>query len=539
MKKIFLVLLWASSVTYRLIAQHPLHPPIDEEDVASIWAQTITAQDIKQHLEVLASDAFEGRETGTEGQRKAAAYIERYFKQLGLPPVVGDSSWQQPIVFTTERMEYTMLRTNGKQWRDLYDYYVWPKILPSGRHEITADEVIFVGYGIDAPAWSDYVGQTVGGKVVLMYLGEPYDDEGRSLITGEARPSRWSEDWQLKVATAKRHGARAVLLIEPEVRQKVKKVSGKLFRPVTFMGDGRMADEQYIPHLFISTKVVKNLLGKKYAKKVTRARRRIVHKRKPAWVEVPAQIEIVLEKKRSQLHGANVLGYIEGRDPQLKDELLVISAHYDHLGKRGNVIYYGADDNGSGTAAVLDIAQAFVQAKQAGQGPRRSVLCLLVSGEEKGLLGSAYYVHHPVFPLVHTVADINIDMIGRVDQVHADNPAYVYVIGADRLSTELHKIIEAVNEQYTGLFLDYTYNAADDPNRYYYRSDHYNFAERGIPSVFFFSGVHEDYHQPTDTADKIMYDKIVPIARLAFYTAWELANRSHRIVVDKALPGQE
>ena len=198
---------------------------------------------------------------------------------------------------------------------------------------------------------------------------------------------------------------------------------------------------------------------------------------------------------------------------------------------RGKEIFYGADDNASGTAAVLEIAQAMASAKAEGKGPRRSVLCMLVTGEEKGLLGSQYYVEHPVFPLDRIIADVNIDMIGRTDTLHK-NPNYTYVIGADRLSTELHHINEEVNNKYTHLDLDYTYNSDDDPNRFYYRSDHYNFAKEGIPAIFYFSGVHEDYHMPTDTPDKLLYDKAETIARLAFHTVWELANRNERIKVN-------
>jgi len=225
------------------------------------------------------------------------------------------------------------------------------------------------------------------------------------------------------------------------------------------------------------------------------------------------------------LEGENVLGFIEGSDAARKDEVVIITAHYDHLGTRGDAVYNGADDNGSGTSTVLEIAEAFAKAKEAGEGPRRSVLCMLVSGEEKGLLGSRYYSENPVFPLESTVANVNVDMVGRVDEAHADDPNYIYVIGADRLSSELHEINETANQTYTQLELDYTYNEKDDPNRYYYRSDHYNFAKYGIPVIFYFSGVHEDYHQPSDTPEKLNYERMSEIGQLIFYTAWELANR--------------
>jgi len=225
-----------------------------------------------------------------------------------------------------------------------------------------------------------------------------------------------------------------------------------------------------------------------------------------------------------------VLGYIEGTD--LKDELIIITAHYDHLGKHDSLIFNGADDDGSGTVATLEIAEAFMLAKKDGKGPRRSVLIMPVSGEEKGLLGSKYYTDHPIYPLENTVANLNIDMIGRLDDWH-DTANYVYLIGADRLSQELHDISETVNEKHIGLNLDYTFNEEDDPNRYYYRSDHYNFAKNNIPVIFYFNGVHEDYHKASDTVDKIDFKKIETITRLVFLTAWELANRDERIVVDK------
>jgi len=234
--------------------------------------------------------------------------------------------------------------------------------------------------------------------------------------------------------------------------------------------------------------------------------------------------------KKRRIKGENVLGYIEGND--LKDELIIITAHYDHLGKHDSLIFNGADDDGSGTVATLEIAEAFMIAKKAGNGPRRSVLIMPVSGEEKGLLGSKYYTKNPIYPLENTVANLNIDMIGRLDDWH-DTANYVYLIGADRLSQELHDISETVNSKHIGLNLDYKFNEEDDPNRYYYRSDHYNFAKNNIPVIFYFNGVHEDYHKVTDTVEKIDFEKVETITRLVFLTAWELANRDERIIVDK------
>ncbi|MFV0566702.1 MAG: M28 family metallopeptidase [Flavobacteriaceae bacterium] len=234
---------------------------------------------------------------------------------------------------------------------------------------------------------------------------------------------------------------------------------------------------------------------------------------------------------RAKGDSENVLAYIKGSEKQ--DEVLVISAHLDHVGTKDGEVYNGADDDGSGTVAILAMAKAFKKAADEGQGPKRSILFLHVTGEEIGLFGSRYYTDaDPVFPLENTIANLNIDMIGRVDDKHEDDRNYVYLIGSDKLSTELHDISEKVNKTYYNINLDYTYNDDNDPNRFYYRSDHYNFAKNNIPVIFYFNGTHDDYHQPTDTPDKIEYDLLEIRTRLIFSTAWELANRDKRVVLD-------
>lgn len=226
----------------------------------------------------------------------------------------------------------------------------------------------------------------------------------------------------------------------------------------------------------------------------------------------------------------NILAFIPGSEKP--NEIIVVSAHYDHVGTKNGVVYNGADDDGSGTVAVMEIAKAFQAAKKAGHGPKRSLLFLHVTGEEHGLFGSDYYAQNPVFPLENTVANLNIDMIGRDDPDNRGKQ-YVYVIGSEMLSSELKKINEAANTKTVGLELNYKYDDPNDPQRLYYRSDHYNFAKNGIPVAFFFDGIHEDYHQPTDDPEKIDYPLLQKRTRLIFATAWELANRENRIVVDK------
>lgn len=227
----------------------------------------------------------------------------------------------------------------------------------------------------------------------------------------------------------------------------------------------------------------------------------------------------------------NVVAYIEGIEKP--EEVLVISAHYDHLGIEDDQIYYGADDDGSGTVALMEMAQAFKMAAKDGFGPKRSILFLHLTAEEIGLQGSRFYTENPIFQLSKTIANLNIDMIGRVDAPHENNSNYLYLIGTDRLSKELHLLSEKVNETFFNLDIDYRFNDEDDKNRYYYRSDHYNFALHNIPVIFYFNGEHEDYHQPTDTPDKINYPLLEKRTQLIFATAWQLANRENRLILNE------
>lgn len=239
-----------------------------------------------------------------------------------------------------------------------------------------------------------------------------------------------------------------------------------------------------------------------------------------------------LSIKGNPVQTENVVAIIEGST--LPEEYIVISSHLDHEGVKNGEIYNGADDDGSGSVALLEVAEAFQEAVKAGKGPKRSIIFLHVSGEEKGLLGSRYYTDNPLYPLANTIANLNIDMVGRTDPKREnENDNYIYLIGSDRLSTELHEVSEAANKATVNLELDYTFNAEDDPNRFYFRSDHYNFAKNNIPVIFYFNGTHADYHKPTDTVEKIRYDLLAQRSQLVFYTAWELANREERIVVDK------
>lgn len=223
----------------------------------------------------------------------------------------------------------------------------------------------------------------------------------------------------------------------------------------------------------------------------------------------------------------NVVAVVEGSD--LSEEYLVISAHYDHVGMANGQIFNGADDNGSGTSGLMELARVFQKAKNEGNGPRRTIVFLHCTGEEYGLHGSRYYTDsQALYPLNQTIANLNIDMIGRVDAKHQNSGNYIYLVGSDRLSLDLHNISEEANANYVNIELDYEYNALSHPEMIYYRSDHYNFAKNNIPVIFYYNGSHPDYHMPTDTVEKIDFDQMLKRVQLVFATAWELANRDEK-----------
>lgn len=528
-KKIALSLVVAlfACLTGGLQAQHPLV----YQDLSEKYAATIEADQLRQHLSVLASDAYGGRETGTAGADKAAAYIAGYFEMLGIEPYDGERYFQDVPLESSQILDGAM-NFAGTDWKLFDDFVLYP-----GLKEEVLDSlpVVFAGFGIQDSLWNDYADLDVAGKVVVVLDGDPRDGNRVSYVTGDLGPNQWSEGPEAKRVVAAAAGARAIIVIENQYGMTKGRLRGWINRKSVGLRREEIPNGQgtSIPTFFVPNRVGDVFLAATKAKSVDKARKSAEKKGKIWHGEVKDErFTFVLDRDKREFLGANVLGYIPGRDSVLKNELVVITAHYDHVGIIDGEIHNGADDDGSGTVTVLELAEAFMQAVEAGEGPRRSVLLMTVVGEEKGLLGSEWYSDHPVFPLTRTVANLNIDMIGRVDEQHTDDNRYVYLIGSDKLSTELHAISEAANATFTNLALDYTYNDPDDPNRFYYRSDHYNFAKHNIPVIFYFSGVHEDYHKPGDDVEKIMFDKTAEIGKLVFHTAWQLLNQTNRIRVD-------
>ena len=480
----------------------------------------ITADKLKEHITILASDSLEGREVGQPGEEMAAEYMSNYFNHIGIPPYK-DSTYYQEIPLEKRVIESVNIKIGGDQYDFKDDFYTYPNFSPA---RIRSKDFVFLGYGIDSESYSDY-NTNVEGKVIMIFNGEPIDDQGNYLVSGGKEKCPQS-NWKFKLNTAKENGAKAVLFITENYQSTYERVEHKIEHP----GVSLTQKEEPIPFFYISEKMANDVLGKGKTKKF---KKKIKSKKKSINKVINKSIILVTKNNDNFFTGKNVLALIEGTDPELKDEIIVITAHYDHIGIIDGLIHNGADDNATGTAALLEVAAAFQLAKKLGYEFKRSVLFFPNSAEEKGLLGSYYYTENPEFPLENTIACLNVDMIGRMDEFHPNDSNYVYLIGSDKLSTDLHNISEKSNKKYVNMDLDYTFNDPNDPNRFYYRSDHYNFARKNIPSIFYFSGVHEDYHKHTDTMEKLVYEKVESIARLIFYTAWELSNAESRPRVDK------
>lgn len=506
MRKLFL-LLGLIPATMSLAQKKPSQKKI---------AETITETDLRNHLYTIAGEEMEGRETASEGQRKAAAYIENHFKTIGLLPG-NNGSYQQSYPVYRDSLLGSSLQVNGRSFELNKDFQPVLRGTRSGTHYFS--EVVFVGYGIADDRHDDYKDVDVRGKAVLMLEGAPKG------FTSEKKGFESPASLNNKFQHASRKGAAAILVVGNDFPRKPMLNLGNMYVNL-------FAPEHSPGFYAVSKNVAASILGGDWQSVSEAAKSALV-----AAKIYQANTLLDLKKEVIFLESTNVMGYVEGSDK--KDEWLVVTAHYDHLGKRDGVIWYGADDDGSGTVGVLEMAEAFAKAKAAGAGPRRNILFMTVSGEEKGLWGSRYFSEHPTIPIEKTTANLNIDMIGRVDteRTSADTLNYIYVVGDDKLSTELKPLSEAVNKKFTRMSLDYKFNDPNDKNRIYFRSDHYNFARKGIPVIFYYDGMLQaDYHKPTDTPDKIYYTLMKKRAQLIFHTAWEMANRDQMMKRDLELP---
>jgi hypothetical protein len=488
------------------------------------YASIITPQSLREHLTIVASAEMEGRETATQGEYRAAAYLQTQFINLGLKPG-GTNGYKMPYNVYRDSVAKTFININGKAYKWNTDFGVYTDV--NHGEELRFGDAVFAGYGVSNSKYDDYKNLNVSGKLVVVLEGEPKKDT-TYLASGTGRPSQFSAP-RAKITQATKAGAAALLIITKKFPM------AQYNNTLSAMKVNLHTVDQPVNTYFISEDMARQIFKEKYDSiKMHEANTDIALKNNIA----AAKVEIEYDRELQTLTSNNILGVIEGTDK--KDEYLFITAHYDHIGKRGNIINFGADDDGSGTVSVLKLAHAFAKAKAEGKGPRRTIVFMLVSGEEKGLWGSRYYSDNPIYDLSKTTADLNIDMIGRIGTDYTKQPDslnYLYVIGNDKLSTDLENISENLNKKNKlNLKLDYKFNDINNPDRIYYRSDHYNFARKGVPILFYFDGVHADYHRPGDTADKINYDLMAKRAQLVFYTAWQMANADNMLVRDKTLP---
>lgn len=481
--------------------QKTIIDPIDK------YVQVITTSSMKEKLTSIASAEMQGRETASPGQRKAAAFLESQFLKYGLlPGTTGGYQMQFPIFQDT--IIEAIFKVNGYE-QSMDSAYSF-NIGAAANGNVDIKQVVFASYGMVTDSRNDYAEIDVKGKWVMLL-------EGTASEPGEPTDNKSPFAMKAKIEKAKSLGARGVIAVSdafPKKSSDTKKSRMSLKKPVTAA----------VTLITVSTAlghVILNMDPNNLLQNLS-----II----PTG-DYNTNLQLTVNKRTLMLQSSNVLAILPGTDK--KDEYVVITAHYDHLGVRGKDIYYGADDDGSGTTAVIQLAEAFSRAKADGVSPRRSIVFLLFSGEEKGLIGSDFFTTYPSFPLAKTSANLNIDMVGRIDPKYkGDSLNYLFVIGDDKLSTDLKPMTDSINKKYLNLQLDRRYNDPADPNRFYYRSDHYNFAKNGVPCIFYFNGTHFDYHKPTDTVDKINFDLMSKRVKLVYYTAWNLANRDNMMKRD-------
>jgi hypothetical protein len=483
-----------------------------------IGYESIDAISLKSHLTVLASDSLEGRETSYPGQKKAAKYIAEYFKSLKLVPIGDQGSYFQHFDVEVSRVDpetNIITDVDGTQKK-----FSWGNdfISQAAKDTVVSGPAAFIGFTdteLDSTARAK-----IAGRVVFVFIGKK----------SYANDTSMSATMRRLFAVRQDAGAAAVLMIPdlsgPASFQKAQQMiyNFESDKGTMRMKDGSALVRQQFVRFLVSPELAETVLQPS-GKSLQQLKNEALSDKPFAPVFIDqAALTINSKALHETKQTENVLGYLPGSDPDLKSQVVIFTAHYDHLGKnRNGVIHPGADDDGSGSVTVMELAKAFCSNPVK---PKRSLLFMTVVGEEKGLFGSSYYTSHPIIPLDNTTADLNLDMVGRLDTIHeaSKDTNYIYVIGSDKISLELDSLLQRANAESENLKLDYSFNGEHDPERFYYRSDHYNFAKNGVPIVFLFDGVHRDYHKPTDTVDKILFEKMAKIGRVMYDLGWRLAN---------------
>lgn len=506
-------------------------------------AQTITAATLKDYLYFIASDDMEGRDTPSRGLNLTAKYIGTNLSHWGFKPAGDDGTFFQKIKVTNSKIDPKgcVVEIDGQKLTYGEDFLADPI---AGN---VSAPLVFVGHGwyFKAKNINPYKNVDIKDKIVVTYNSDPPKGVDFSDFQGKR-----GEDWYDPTGYAESHGAKAVISI-PSFRDLAQWARSRdFYEEKGFTVFDKLPNRHAtIPVITLSAKSLATLFRKESSEGATIFTDGDSNSNNIAAFDfnVNKKVTINITPKAEASTTQNIVAIWEGSDPKLKNEYVAMGAHYDHVGignpVNGDNIYNGADDDGSGTTALLTMAEALATNKVHA---KRSLLFVWHCGEEKGLLGSKYFVDNPTIPLNNVVTQLNIDMIGRSKPEGDTNPAdkelssanEVYVIGSKMLSTELGELSEQVNSSYLNLKFNYTYDNPNDPNRFFYRSDHYNYAQKGIPIIFYFDGVHADYHRPSDSPDKIDYVKMEKITRTIYLTAWELANRESRPKIDKTLTAQ-
>lgn len=522
--------------------------PVKELDE---YGEFITEDFLFEHLSVIAQDSLQGREAGMPGQKKAARYLSDFYSSLGMIPM-GNEDFYQTFLLNAEVTDSLVYQTYRLEGMDTL------KVHHSTASSISSAEfirlfggsnplngrVVFAGFGVndEQRGVTHLTGTDIAGKWVLVFNEIPHVVEGDTLINPNiSNSSRISN-------VLNRLDAEGILVITDDSSEsftrKAEITSSLIDKPLNmrlkYLDDSTTSPGFPKGFMEISPTMAVKMLGLESQEELTHLREQTI--RNITEFE-PRDLDYILDyhpyNGTREIETENIVALIEGADPELRDEVIVLMAHYDHIGmtqpdETGDRINNGADDNGSGTVALMSIANALANAAEEGVRPNRSVLFLHVSAEEKGLLGSRYYSDHPAIPIQQTVTTFNADMIGRSDSRNMDkgDTDYVYIIGGDIISAELDSLVHVANDESVDLRLDYRYNDLQDPNQFYRRSDHWNFGRLEVPFVFFFTGVHEDYHQPSDHIENLDLPKLTKTSRLIFSSTIKVANYEGRPVVD-------
>lgn len=513
------------------------------------YQDRIAPEFMRPRLNAFAHDSMEGRETGTRGLEKAADYLARQYREMGLKPVGGDGSYFQHFTLTSTRpdsMIYTVSDTSGSRVLDRSVSSADSRgrfMRVFGEEGTFEGEIVFAGFGVNdsARGVSHLEGVDLEGKWVMAYQDIPGIVEGDTLIAPSVNSrSRFA-------SAVNEQGALGLLLIPEMTPEEFEEEAAQEQESYGEPGGMRLAyrdqedgDGSGTGYNLVHPELAARILGLQDGDSLEEHRQSLVDNLSDFQLESTGyELSQRYYAGEVTTDTRNVAAFLEGGDPEVSDEVVVLTSHYDHVGigrpdSTGDRIYNGADDDGSGTVGLLNVARAFADAAADSIRPRRSILFLNVSAEEKGLLGSRYYSDHPLFPMEKTVANLNVDMIGRVDSQHLENNVtdYTYIIGGRIISSDLERLLSAANERSGQVILEDRYNDLEDPNQFYRRSDHWNFGRLGVPFAFFFTGVHEDYHRPSDEVEKIQFGKLSRIVRTIYATAAMTANTEEPPQVD-------